>query len=67
MRAASLLRPRTFATPTKGEQDWCANCRMSIHAHPRVGCSQCGGTFRACILGINKNGFSECDTHKGNK
>lgn len=58
-----LFRQRTFTAPTEGKQNFCANCTQELHAHPKVPCSGCGRSFRACLLGGKKSAWANCHEH----
>jgi hypothetical protein len=66
MRAAQLLAPRAFTKPARGERRWCEHCRMSLRVHRLMPCSQCGGEFKACLIGVRATGFSDCRDHGAN-
>lgn len=66
MKTSALLAPRTF-TKGKPEEKFCGNCTQRSHCHPFRQCSQCGGKFRACLLGVTSTGFSHCTDHRSGK
>lgn len=57
-----IRRGRAYAY---GPHGWCRNCTKALHAHPNVGCSQCGNRHRACD--VTATGWSHCQDHRGSK